>query len=411
MITNRRNLIVGGAAMLAATSVPRLTFAQSKPIKIGVLSDMSGPFSADTGPGSAAAAQLAIEDYAKINPNLKVELVSGDMQSKADLCASIASSWYEWEGVDLVIDVPLSSGALAIAGLAQKMNKAAIFTGPGSSDITGKSCGPNHVHWVYDTYSNARSTARSLIAQGKKRWFFIQADYAFGANLVRDTTQEIAQASGEVVGVVKHPSPNTSDFSSFLLQAQAANPDVLALANSSAETSSCLKQAVEFGLSGSGITMAALQFAISQTHALGLETAQGLNVSEAYYWNTNEGTRAFADRWEKLMPGARPNQLQAGVYSGIIHYLKAVDAMGVDAAKADGKAAVAKMKEIPTDDPLFGKGVVRADGRKIHNYYLFQVKTPAESKEPWDYYNTISTLSGDDAFRPLNSGSCPMIKA
>ena len=409
MIVDRRRLLLGASAMAAAASVPLRARAQDKPIRIGVLSDMSGPFSADTGPGSLVSAQLAVEDFRATNPGFDIEILSGDMQSKPDLVASISSSWYEWDGVDMIVDVPLSSGAFAVAGFAERLNKVAIFTGAGSSDITGKSCGPNHVHWVYDTYANARAISRSLIGQGKDSWYFIQADYAFGENLVRDASAEILAAGGKILGVDKHPSPNTSDFSSFLMSAQAANPKVLALANSSVEAATCLKQALEFGIQDSGITIAALQFAITMTHATGLEVVQGLNIAETYYWDLNDGTRDFAMRWEKQRPGLRPNPMQAGVYSAVLHYLKAVAAAGVDVAKNDGAAVVRKMKEIPTDDPLFGKGLVREDGRKIHDYHLFQVKKPSESTQPWDYYHHVASLPAAEAFRPLADGGCPMI--
>jgi len=406
----RRGLLAGGSAALLGAALPRRARAATPPIRIGVLTDMAGPYSEDSGRGSVTAAQLAIEDFAKIDPGLKVELTSGDMQGKPDVASALASSWYDRDAIDLIIDLPVSSAALAVAHIARQKDKVAILN-PGTSDLSGKACGPNHIHWAFDTYALANSTGRAIVAGGGRSWFFVQADYAFGAALNADTSRVVEAQGGKVVGTVRYPFPQTMDFASFLLQAQSSGADVVAFANAGADAANCIKQAGEFGLTHSGQKLASLLCFIPQIHGIGLADAQGLLLTEGFYWDLNERTRAFSQRYGARMDGQMPCTIQVGCYSGVLHYLKAVSAMGVEAARASGAAAVRQMKQMPTDDDVFGKGRVREDGRKIHDMYLFQVKTPAESKSPWDLYRHVSTTPGESAYRPMNEGNCPMVRS
>jgi len=403
---NRRAFVVGGAAAVLGARSARA----KAPIKIGVLTDMAGPYADDSGKGSVVAAKLAIEDFRKQHGDIDVELISADFQTKPDVAASLAGSWYDREGVDLIIDVPVSSAALAVGEVTRQRNKVAIFN-CGTSALTGASCSPNHAHWAFDTYSLANSTSRAVIAEGGTSWFFIQANYAFGASLVADASGVIASSGGKVIGTVKYPFPETSDFASFLLQAQASGAKVVGLASAGADTANLVKQASEFGLASGGTRIAALLCFIPQIHAMGLKDAKGLLTCEAFYWDLNDQTRAFAARYAPQVGGAMPCTIQAGCYSGVLHYLKAVAALGTDAAKADGKAVVAKMVEIPTDDVVFGKGRLRPDGRKIHDMHLFEVKAPAQSTRPWDYYKFVRTTPGEEAYRPLADGKCPLVKS
>lgn len=406
----RRAVLAGSMAVTAGSFLPRRGRAATPTIKFGVLTDMGGPYSEDSGQGSVVAAQLAIEDFAKVNPGIKVELISGDMQGKPDVAAAIAAAWYDRDGVDVIVDLPVSSAALAVALIARQKNKVAILN-PGTSDLSGKACGPNHVHWAFDTYALAASTGQAILAEGGKSWFFVQADYAFGAALVADTTAILGSHGGRAVGGLKYPFPETSDFASFLLQAQASGAQVIAFANAGADAANAIKQAGEFGITSGGAKLAALLCFIPQIHALGLPAAKGLLLTEAFYWDLNDRTRAFSARYAPRVGGAMPCTIQVGCYSGVLHYLKAVAAMGVDAAKASGAAAVAKMKEIPTDDDVFGPGRVRDDGRKIHDMHLFQVKAPDDSKGPWDLYHLVRTTPGEQAFRPLSAALCPMVRS
>jgi branched-chain amino acid transport system substrate-binding protein len=401
------------AALLGAGAVP-LTLRRARAaqvIRLGVLTDMSGPYSEDAGPGSVAAAKIAVDDFNRANSALKVELMSADAGTKVDSYVTLAGNWYDREGVDAILDIPFSAGALALRTVAEQRNKVLLLTGPATSDLTGKACGPNHVHWVYDSYSFASSTARATVKAGGTTWFLIQADYAMGASLGADATATIEAMGGKVLGVAKHPFPGTTDFSSYLIAAQASGAKVLGLTNAGADAGNTIKQAKEFGLTGQGIRIAATLFHIPQVHSLGLPTAQGLVLTDAFYWDMNDGTRAFSRRFAADMKGFMPASTQAGVYSAIMHYLKAVQAMGVEAAKADGRGAIAKMKAIPTDDVIFGRGRVREDGRKIHNMYLFQVKKPDESKYPWDYYTQVGLTDAEEAFRPMNAGGCAMVRS
>ena len=405
MKLSRRSLLVAGAAMAVAPRVRAAT-----PIRIGVLTDMAGPYADDSGQGSVVATRLAIEDFRKMHGDIDVEMISADFQTKPDVAANLASSWYDREGIDLIIDVPVSSAALAVANVTKQRDKVAIFN-CGTSALTGASCSPNHAHWAFDTYALAAATSRAIVASGGKTWFFIQANYAFGASLVADATGVIEASGGKVLGTVKYPFPETSDYASFLLQAQASGAEIVGLASAGADTANLIKQAAEFGLGKDGKTkMASLLCFIPQIRAIGLKDAKGLLTSEAFYWDLNDDTRAFTARYAPQVGGAKPCTIQAGCYSGALHYLKAVAALGVDKAKASGGAVVAKMKDIPTDDGVFGKGRLREDGRKIHDMHLFEVKDPAGSKEPWDYYKAIGTVPGEQAFRPLADGKCPLVR-
>ncbi len=408
-VSLRRRSVLG--ASLAAAALPRRAFAQQKPIRIGVLTDMAGPYAANTGKGSVAGAQLAIEDFAKSHPAIKVELVSADLQLKPDVALAISSGWYDNDGVDLITDVPLSSAAFAIGDLAKNKDKAAIFTGGASADITGSKCGPNHLHWCYDTWSMPHGVVAATVKEGGDTWYFITADYAFGHSLQKDAASFVTGAGGKVLGQALAPFPGTTDFSSFLVQAQASGAKVLGLANGGGDTVNCIKQAAEFGLIKGGMKVAGMLVLTHDVHGMGLQAAQGVSLTEPFYWNTNDGTRAFANRYAKLMPGDMPGSVHAAQYSGIMHYLKAVAAVGADKAKASGKAVIDQMKAMPTEDPLFGKGLVRADGRKIHDMHLFEVKSPEQSKQPWDYYIHKRVIPAAEAFRPLNEGGCPLIKA
>ncbi len=403
----RRTILATG---LAAPLLSRRSFAQQKPIRVGVLTDMAGAYAANTGKGSVTGAQLAVEDFAKSHPAIKVELVSADLQLKPDVALAIAKGWYANEGVDLITDVPLSSAAFAIGDLAKAQDKVAIFTGGASADITGGHCGPNHMHWCYDTWSMPHGVVAATVKEGGSSWFFITADYAFGHALQSDAAGFVTAAGGKVLGQALAPFPGTTDFSSFIVQARASGAKVLGLANGGGDTVNCIKQAAEFGLIKGGMKVAGMLVLLHDVHGMGLEAAQGVSLTEPFYWNMNDGTRAFAQRFAKLMPGNMPGSVHAAQYSGVINYLKAVAAVGVDKAKASGKAVVDHMKATPTDDALFGKGSVRADGRKIHDMHLFEVKSPAQSKSPWDYYVHKRAIPAAEAFRPLSEGKCPLVK-
>ena len=394
-------LLIVAAALLAATAANAET-----QIKIGVMNDRSGLYADMSGEGSVVAAKLAIEDFKAADKGLKVEVVSADHQNKADVAINTAREWFDQQGVDFIVDVPNSGVALALSELIKEKNKVFINSGAAASDLTGAKCSPNTIHWTYDTWALANGTGSAIVKRGGTSWFFITADYAFGAALERDTAKVVKENGGTVVGAVKAPL-NTQDFSAFLLQAQSSGAKIIGLANAGGDTINSIKQAAEFGIVQGGQNLAGLLIFITDIHSLGLKTAQGLIFTAAFYWDFNDQTRAWSDRFMKAT-GRRPSMVQAGVYSGVLHYLKAVESL--KSAK-DGKAVVAKMKEMPTDDPLFGKGEVRADGRKTHDMYLFEVKKPEESKGPWDYYKLLTTIPADKAFRPLNEGGCPLVTA
>jgi branched-chain amino acid transport system substrate-binding protein len=381
-------------------------------VKIGVLSDMSGLYADLGGPGSALAARMAVEDFGADKKGIKVEVIGGDHQNKPDVGSSLARQWMDVEKVDVIVDVPNSGVALAVNQVVKDKNKVFLASGPASADLTGPQCTPNTVHWTYDTWSLANGTGKAIVKTGGDTWFFLTADYAFGHALERDTTAVIEANKGKVLGKVRHPL-NTSNFSSFLLQAQSSRAKIVGLANAGGDTINSIKQAAQFGIVKGGQSLAALLLFLTDVKGIGLPTAQGLIFTEAWYWDRTDADRAFAKRFAAANGGKYPTMVHAGVYASVLHYLKAVEALKSD---ADGKAVVAKMKEMPTDDTLFGKGTIRADGRKIHDMYLFEVKKPEESKydpqkadSPWDFYKLRATIPAAEAFRPLNEGKCPLV--
>src|SRR3954468_681542 len=396
------------AAVLAAALMGGTAYAQQLTAKIGVLTDMCSLYADATGEGSVAAAKMAAADFMKDHPNVKVEIVNADHQNKADVGSQIANQWYDVDKVDVIADVPNSGVALAITQVAANKNKVFLGSGPASSDLTGPKCNMNNVQWTYDTWMLANGTGKAVVKTGGDTWFFLTSDYAFGHALERDTSAVVEANGGKVLGKVRHPI-NTNDFSSFLLQAQASKAKVIGLANAGGDTVNSIKQAAEFGIVKGGQKLAGLLVFVADVNALGLATAQGLTLTETWYWDQNDVNRAWTKRWaaERGGSGKFPTMVQAGVYAGVTHYLKAVAALK---SGADGKAVVAKMKELPTEDALFGKGTIRPDGRKVHDAYLYEVKKPADSKYPWDYYNLVATIPANEAFIPLEKSVCPMLK-
>ena len=374
-------------------------------IRIGVLNDMSGTYSDLSGRGSLIAARMAVEDFGAAAKGMKVEIVGADHQNKPDVGSNIVRKWIDTGKVDVIVDVPTSSVALAVNEIVRDKNKVFLVSGGATSDLTGAKCTPNTIHWTYDTWALANGTGQAIVKTGGDTWFFLTANYAFGLALERDTAAVVVKNGGKVLGRVRHPFPAT-DFSSFLLQAQASKAKIIGLANAGADTVNSIKQASEFGIVRGGQKLAALLAFITDVHALGLQASQGLIMTEAWYWDLNDANREFAKKFAPQNKGIYPTMVHAGVYSAVTHYLKAVEALKSD---ADGKAVVAKMKELPTDDKLFGKGTVREDGRKIHPMYLVEVKAPTESKGPWDYYKIRATIPAEEAFRPLSEGGCPLV--
>lgn len=392
------------AAVCALGLAPAYAQVSDNVVRIGVMNDLSGPYSEISGPGSVTAAKMAVEDFQKMkSPAYKIEVVAASHQNKPDVGAVQARKWYDTDGVDMIVDVPVSSVALAVNQVAKDKRKVFINTGAGSPDLTGAACSPTTVHWVFDTWMLANSTGRAVVKNGGDTWFFLTADYAFGHALEADTSKVVTASGGKVVGSVKVPM-NTSDFSSYLVRAKSSGAKIIGLANAGNDTTNAIKQAAEFGLVQGGQKLAGLLVFLPDVQGLGLKKAQGLNITEAFYWDLNDGTRAWSKRYAKLQGGKYPSADHAGVYSAVLHYLKAVERAGTD----DGSKVVAKMKELPTDDPLFGKGVVRADGRKIHAVHLFEVKSPAESTGPYDLYKRIATIDGGEAFRPMDQGGCSL---
>jgi branched-chain amino acid transport system substrate-binding protein len=405
---SRRTLI--GSAAAAATALPILRArAQTPVIKLGVLNDMSGNYRDDGGPTGVACAQQAVDEFASAN-GLNVQLISADHQNKADVGASIARQWFDRDGVDAIVDVPTSSVALAVSTVCREKNKIMLNSGGGTSALTGKQCSPNTIHWTYDTYMLAKVPGQSMVKLGGDTWFMAVADYAFGQQLEADLTATVKAAGGKVVGRIPYPFPETTDFSSLLVQAQSSGAKVLALCNAGDDTVNCIKQAQEFGLMQS-MKIVPLLLQSTTVHSLGLPVAQGLEFATSYYWDLNDRTRAFQKRIHPKTPNINPNMTQAGNYGAVLHYLKAAAAMGAAAAKQDGRATVAKMKSMPTDDDAFGPGSIREDGRALHPVYLVQVKTPAESKSEWDVLKVVATTPADQAWRPMSEGGCPFIKA
>ena len=392
--------------LLALTCLlPVAAMAQEKVVKIGVLNDMSGLYADLSGSGSVEAAKMAAEEFGNKVAGMPIQVVGADHQNKPDIGSGIATKWIDVEGVDVIVDVPNSGVALAVAKIAADKNKVFIDSGAATSDLTGKACTPNTVHWTYDTWALANGTGKAVVKAGGDTWFFLTADYAFGKALEKDTRAVVEANGGKVLGSVLHPL-NTSDFSSFLLQAQASKAKIIGLANAGGDTINSIKSAAEFGIVAGGQKLAGLLVFITDIHALGLKAANGLQLTESFYWDRDDKTRAWSKKFAARHNGKMPSMVQAGAYAGVLHYLKAVQALKSD---EDGKAVVAKMKALPTDDPLFGKGTIRADGRKIHPMYLYEVKKPGESKGPWDYYKLVREIPAAEAFRPLEQGECPLV--
>jgi len=410
MTVTRRSLVAAasvGAALMPM--VPRLTRAQAaNTIRIGVLNDQSGLYSYIGGVNGVALARAAAEEFG--NRGFRVEVLSADHQNRPDVGSNIARQWIDRDGVDMILDVPTSSVGLAVNQVCRERNKAYINVGSATSDLTGAQCAPTTAHWVYDTYMLAKSTGGATVKAGGDTWFFITADYAFGHALERDTTGFIQAAGGKVLGGVRTPFPGTTDFSSFLLQAQASRAKVIGLANAGQDTTNCIKQAAEFGLTRRGVRLAALLMFVDDVHALGLQTAQGLVLTESFYWDLNDRTRAFTQRVRsRLTNNQPPNMVTAGNYSATLHYLKAVADLGVAAAKASGTEVLNRMKAMPVEDDAFGRGTLRKDGRLLIPSFLFEVKKPEESSGPWDYMKLLQTTPAEEAWRPLNEGGCPLV--
>jgi branched-chain amino acid transport system substrate-binding protein len=395
-------------ALLAGVLLSSAAYADDKVVKIGAMSDLSSLYADDGGPGSTLAAQMAVEDSGLTKKGWTIDVLPADHQNKPDVGAGIARKWFDEDKVDVIVDVPNSGVALAVNQVVKEKNGVFLNSGAATSDLTGKACTPNTIHWTYDTYSLANGTGKAVVKAGGDTWFFLTADYAFGHALQHDVTAVVEANGGKVLGSVNVPL-NTSDFSSYLLQAQNSKAKVIGLANAGGDTTNSIKQAHEFGIVAGGQKLAGLLLFVADVHALGLEVAQGLQLTSAFYWDLNDDTRGFSKRFsERMKTHAEPTMIQAGVYSSVLNYLKALESMGGN--PHDGAKVVAKMKEMPTDDPIFGKGSIRADGRVIHPMYLFEVKTPAESKYAWDYYKLIATIPADEAFRPLSESACPLVK-
>jgi branched-chain amino acid transport system substrate-binding protein len=397
-LVSAAGLLLAGAAGSAFAQQPAL------PLKIGVLTDLSSVYSDIGGLGNIEATKMAIEDFGGVMFGKPIELVSADVLNKADVAASYARKWWESEGVDMIIDLPTSATALAVMELSKQDEKIVIITDAASSDITGKSCSPYTAHWTYDTYANAHAVGGAVVKNGGDTWFFVTADYVFGHSIERDTSEVVKAAGGKVLGSAKHPL-NTADFSSLLVQAQASKAKIIGLANAGGDIINTIKQAGEFGIVAGGQNLAAIVMFISDVHSLGLKVAQGLIVTEAYYWDMNDDTRAFGRRFFERMK-RMPTMNQASTYSATLHYLKAVQATGT----RDTKTVMAKMRETPVRDVFTQNGTLREDGRMVHSMYLFQVKKPEESKGPWDYYKLLAEVPADQAFRPLKDGGCPLVK-
>ena len=402
MTLKLKTLVAAAALALAGTAQAQIS---GNVVKIGVLNDQSGLYADLGGQGSVLAAKMAIEDFKAKDKGLNVEVIFADHQNKPDVATQIANKWIDSEGVDVIVDVPNSGVALAVNEVVRNKKKVFINSGAASSDLTGAKCSPNTVHWTYDTWMLANGTGKAIVKTGGDTWFFITADYAFGHALERDTSEVVKKNGGKVLGDVKVPL-NNQDFSSFLLQAQASKAKIIGLANAGGDTINSIKQASEFGIVKGGQNLAGLLVFLTDVHGIGLDKAQGLILTETFYWDLNDQTRAWTKRFVAANGGKYPTMVHAGVYAGVLHYLKAVAALKSD----EGNAVVDQMKKMPTDDPLFGKGEIRVDGRKIHNAYLFEVKKPSESKGPYDYYKLRATIPAAEAFRPLKDGGCPLVK-
>lgn len=413
MHMTRRQLLAASAAALPVT---QLRAQEARPtaaatIKIGVLTDMSGPYKDLGGPNLVTCIHQAVQDLGASNRGLSVEVLVGDHQNKPEIGNAIVRQWFDRDGVDCVADINNSSVAIALTGICHEKDKVQLNTGAASSDIISKYCTPNLIHWTFDSWETAHAICAPVVRAGGASWFFITADYAFGHSTERDATEFVKSAGGRVVGSIAYPFPGTTDFSSFILRAQSSGAQVLALATSGADMVNIVKQAAEFGLTQRNMRIAGLGMYINDVHAIGLKTAQNVLLSEMFYWDYNDRTRAFADRVRPKMNGNPPNQEQAGGYSGVFNYLKAVTDMGVKNAKKSGRAVVETLKRMDIDDDALGRGKIRVDGQGLHPAFLFQVKKPSESHSPWDTYNILATIPADQAFRPLHEESqCSMAK-
>ncbi len=398
------------AGTIAAASLASRARAQGAALRIGVLTDLTGPYAIDTRHGSLVAARLAVDDARRDGLGARVELIEGDHGGKPARAAAIAADWIERRDVAMILDVPMSDAAREVVKLVSAHDRVALFSGAASADLTGADCGANHAHWTYDTWALAAGTGRALVAEGGKSWFFITSDYEFGHKLEADTAAFVTAAGGEVLGNFATPFP-TEDFSAALVEAVASRASVIALANAGSDAIACVRQAGQFSVTSGGQRLAGLLFQLPDVHAVGLEQARGLVTTEAFYWDRNDASRAFAARFEAGGGGGKPGMVHAGCYSATLHYLRAVAALGLDAARASGRAVIERMKAIPTDDLLFGRGVLRLDGRHVHDMYLFEVKTPMESRYDWDYYKLRRVIPAAEAFRPITQGGCPLVRS
>lgn len=402
----RRAVLAGG---LAAASRP--AFAQRKPIRIGVLTALSGEYTDAVGYGSVVATNLAVADFkAAYKPDFDIEVVAGDLLDKPDIGLGIARRWFDQQGVDAIVDVANSAVALAIASTVRERNKVAVFTAPGVSTLSGPACSPNHLLWSWDTWAVANCVSRAVLAEGADTWFFIAADYAFGKIFVADATEVLTANGAKVLGEVRFPFPDTTDYASYLLRAQASGAKAIGVACAGNNFINLVKQAAEFGILGSKQRLVSMLCLITYIHAIGLQDAQGLQLVEPFYWDKDEATRAFSARFSPLYRGIRPALAHAGAYSGTLHYLKAVASLGPDVAQRDGRAVVAEMKRLPAEDPLFGKSVVRENGSVLHDMYLFEVKSPKEQRYPWDYYKLVSTIPAEQAYKTVAASGCDLTK-
>ena len=400
--------MICASTLVASLLLTTAAFADDKIVKLGQLDDQSSLYADSGGPGSVLAVNMAVEDSGLREKGWKIDVISADHQNKPDVAVGVARQWFDVDKVDAIVGVQNSGVALAVTTVVKEKNGVFLDSGAASSDLTGKACNANTIHWAYDTYALANGTGKAIVKDGGDSWYFITADYAFGHTLQKETTAVVEANGGKVLGSANVPL-NTPDFSSFLLQAQSSKAKVIGLANAGGDTTNSIKQASEFGIVAAGQKLAGLLVFISNVNALGLEVAQGLTFTETFYWDMNEGTRAFSKRFsDRMTTHAKPTMVQAGDYASTLDYLKTLEAMGGN--PHDGAKVVAKMKELPTDDPLFGKGSIRIDGRKIHPAYLVEVKKPSESKYPWDYYKLIATIPADEAFRPLSQSECPLVK-
>ena len=409
MTLSRRSMLTAAASAATVPALSRRARAAGPAIKIGVLNDQSGPYTNTGGVTSVICAKQAVMEYANAQ-GIEVEVIAADHQNKPDLAVSIARQWFDRDGVDMLLDVPTSSVALAVQSVVREKNKVYLNSGAASSALTGEQCSPNFIHWTYDTYMLSKSTGGAMVKAGGDSWYFLTADYAFGKQLQNDTTAVVKAAGGSIKGAALYPFPGTTDFSSFLVQAQASGAKVIGLCNAGGDTVNSIKQINEFGLNRS-MKVAALLMFITDVHALGLDVAAGLNLTESFYWDLNDRTRAFTNRVKDKTPKNWPNMVHAGCYSATLHYLKAVHDMGAAEAKKDGIATVNRMKAMPVDDDCFGATKIREDGRNLTPSYLFEVKKAAESKGPWDYYKQVIAMTGEEAYRPLADGHCSFIKA